>query len=69
MDLQTNTIKKGQAPVWKKPEELISHIIETSSKENDVVVDMVCGSCVVPNCCNQMNRTCIAGDVDDKYFP
>ena len=48
---------------------MISHIIETSSSENEVVVDMFCGSCVVPKCCEQMNRTCIAGDVDDKYFP
>ena len=29
---------------------------------------MFCGSCVVPKCCDKMNRTCIAGDVDDKYF-
>ena len=60
--------RKGRHPC-EKPEELISHIIETSSKENDVVVDMFCGSCVVPKCCNKMNRKCIAGDVDDKYFP
>ena len=60
--------RKGRHPC-EKPEELISHIIETSSKENDVVFDMCCGSCVVPTCCNKMNRTCIAGDVDDKFFP
>ena len=30
---------------------------------------MFCGSCVVPKCCNKMNRKCIAGDVDDNYFP
>ena len=60
--------RKGRHPC-EKPEELINHIIETSSKENDVVVDMFCGSCVVPKCCNKMNRKCIAGDVDDKYFP
>lgn len=52
----------------EKPEELINHIIMTSSKENDVVVDMFCGSCVVPKCCDTLNRKCIAGDVDDKYF-
>ena len=45
---------------------MISHIIATSSSENEVVVDMFCGSCVVPKCCEQMNRSCIAGDVDDK---
>ena len=60
--------RKGRHPC-EKPEELISHILETSSKENDVVVDMFCGSCAVPKCCNKMNRKCIAGDVDDKYFP
>ena len=53
----------------EKPEELINHIINTSSKENDLVVDMFCGSCVVPKCCDTLNRKCIAGDVDDKYFP
>ena len=47
----------------------MSHIIKTSSKENDVVVDMVCGSCVVPKCCKKLNRKCIAGDADDKYVP
>ena len=64
---QTPT-NKGRHPC-EKPTKVISHIIETSSNENDVVVDMFCGSCVVPKCCEQMNRTCIAGDVDDKCFP
>ena len=58
---------KGRHPC-EKPEDLISHIIDVSSNENDVVVDMFCGSCVVPKCCEKMNRTCIAGDIDDKYF-
>ena len=44
-------------------------MIETSSNENDVVVVMLCGSCVVPKCCEKMNRICIAGDFDDEYFP
>ena len=71
----TNTWNFKQAPTQKgrhpceKPEGLISHIIKTSSNENDVVVDMICGSCVVPKCCEQLNRTCIAGDVDETYFP
>jgi len=60
--------RKGRHPC-EKPEELISHIIETSSKENDVVVDMFCGSCVMPQCCNKTNRKFIAGDADDKHFP
>ena len=64
---QTPT-KKGRHPC-EKPEELISHIRETSSSENEVVVDMFCGPCVVPKCCEQMNRQWIAGDVDDKYSP
>ena len=60
--------RKGSHPC-ETPEGFISHIIKTSSKENDVVVDMFCGSCVVPKYCEKMNRKCIAGDVDDKYFP
>ena len=49
-NLKQTPTQKGRHPC-EKPEELISHIIETSSNENDVVVDMFCGSCVVPNCC------------------
>ena len=64
---QTPSIKDRHP--CEKPEELINHIINTSSKENDLVVDMFCGSCVVPKCCDKLNRKCIAGDVDDKYFP
>ena len=64
---QTPT-RKGRHPC-EKPMDLISHIIDVSSNENDLVVDMFCGSCVVPKCCEAMNRRCIAGDIDDKYFP
>ena len=64
---QTPT-RKGRHPC-EKPIDLISHIIDVSSNENDLVVDMFCGSCVVPKCCEAMNRRCIAGDIDDKYFP
>ena len=60
--------RKGRHPC-EKPEDLISYIIGVSSNENDLVVDMFCGSCVVPKCCEAMNRRCIAGDIDDKYFP
>ena len=63
---QTPT-RKGRHPC-EKPEDLISHIIDVSSNENDVVVDMFCGSCVVPKCCEKMKRKCIAGDIDDTYF-
>ena len=59
--------KKGRHPC-EKPEELIRHIINISSNEGDLVVDMFCGSCVVPKCCDKLNRRCIAGDVDDSYF-
>lgn len=63
---QTPT-RKGRHPC-EKPEDLISHMIDVSSNEGDLVVDMFCGSCVVPKCCDKMNRRCIAGDVDDTYF-
>ena len=61
---QTKAVK-GRHPC-EKPEDLISHIINVSSNENDLVVDVFCGSCVVPKCCEKLNRRCIAGDVDDK---
>ena len=63
---QTPT-RKGRHPC-EKPEDLISHIIDASSNENDLVVDPFCGSCVVPKCCDKMNRRCIAGDLDDTYL-
>ena len=63
---QTPT-RKGRHPC-EKPEDLISHIIDVSSNENDLVVDPFCGSCVVPKCCDKMNRRCIAGDLDDTYL-
>lgn len=63
---QTKT-KKGRHPC-EKPEELISHIINVSSNENDLVLDMFAGSCSVPKCCEKLNRRCIAGDLDDTYF-
>ena len=59
--------RKGRHPC-EKPEDLISHIIDVSSNENDLVVDPFCGSCVVPKCCDKMNRRCIAGDLDDTYL-
>ena len=59
--------RQGRHPC-EKPEDLISHIINVSSNEGDLVVDMFCGSCVVPKCCGKMNRRCVAGDVDDAYF-
>ena len=60
--------RKGRHPC-EKPMDLISHIIGVSSNEDDVIVDMFCGSCVVPKCCETMKRRCIAGDIDDTYFP
>lgn len=59
--------KKGRHPC-EKPEELISHIINVSSNENDLVLDIFTGSCSIPKCCEKLNRRCIAGDIDDTYF-
>lgn len=59
--------RQGRHPC-EKPEDLISHIIDVSTNENDLVVDIFCGSCAIPKCCEKMNRRCIAGDVDDTYF-
>ena len=33
--------------------------IGVSSNEGDLVVDLLCGSCVVPKCCEKMNRRCM----------
>ena len=64
----THNKKQSSRHPCEKPMDLISHIIGVSSNENDLVVDMFCGSCVVPKCCEAMNRRCIAGDIDNKFF-
>jgi adenine-specific DNA-methyltransferase len=62
------TLTRKRRHPCEKPEHLISHIIDVSSNEGDLVVDAFCGSCDVPKCCEKMNRRCIAGAVDDTYF-
>lgn len=52
----------------EKPIELMSILIENSSKENDVVIDpfMGVGSTVIA--CKNLNRQCIGIELDEEYF-
>jgi site-specific DNA-methyltransferase (adenine-specific) len=50
----------------EKPKELIWALITESSNENDVVLDMFCGSGVVPTVAAMTGRKFIAGDISEK---
>ena len=52
----------------EKPENIISHIINVSTNENDLVIDMFAGSGSISKCCFKLNRRCIACDIDDTFF-
>jgi len=53
----------------QKPIALIRRIIETSSKENDLVVDLFVGSGTVPLACQQLQRRWVGSEKDNEYIP
>jgi site-specific DNA-methyltransferase (adenine-specific) len=59
--------KWGNHPT-QKPLELIERIILSSTKENDLVLDMFCGSGSVLVGCKRNNRNGIGIEKDLKYF-
>tara|TARA_R110000851_G_scaffold297183_1_gene452420 strand:+ start:62 stop:940 length:879 start_codon:yes stop_codon:yes gene_type:complete len=60
--------KKKNRHLCQKPDDLIEHIINVSSNENDLIIDMFSGSCVVSKMCEKMNRKFIGCDIDDSFF-
>ncbi len=52
----------------EKPIELFSRFILQSSKENEIVLDLFCGSGSCPLSCIKNNRRCIAVEIDKKFY-
>ena len=52
----------------QKPESLINRIIESSSSENDFVVDFFMGSGTTAACCKKLNRDFGGCELDEQYY-
>ncbi|MBK0062396.1 MULTISPECIES: DNA-methyltransferase [unclassified Acinetobacter] len=52
----------------EKPERMLEHIILTSTKEQDLVLDIFAGSCSTAKVCLKLNRRFVGCDLDDRYF-
>ena len=52
----------------EKPIELMTVLVENSSKEGDVVMDSFMGICSTGIACKQLNRNFIGCEIDKKYF-
>jgi len=61
----TTGFKKEVFPT-EKPIELIKVLIEQSSMKDELVYDPFCGSGVVGQACQKLNRQFILGDIDTK---
>ena len=58
---------KGKHPC-EKPRELIKHLVEMSSNENDNVIDCFAGSGVLAEVCIESNRNWILIEKDEDYY-
>lgn len=52
----------------QKPAGMIKMLLQTCSRENDVIWDCFAGSGVVGKCCLEMNRHCCGAEIDEKYW-
>lgn len=52
----------------QKPISLLKEIINLLSNENDIIFDGFAGIGSVPQACEELNRNCIAGELDKYYF-
>ncbi|WP_346938080.1 site-specific DNA-methyltransferase [uncultured Clostridium sp.] len=52
----------------EKPIELMKILIENSSKEDDIIFEPFCGIGAVPLACKELNRKCVAIEIDEKYY-
>lgn len=59
---------KCQYHPTEKPVDLISHLIEKSSNENDTILDPFMGSGTTGVACKRLNRNFIGIELDEKYF-
>lgn len=61
-------IATKQGHLTPKPVDLLEYIIETSSNENDLVLDCFMGSGSTGVACKNTNRDFIGIELDEKYF-
>ena len=52
----------------QKPEDLLSYLINKSSKENDIILDSFCGSGSTLISCLENNRKFLGIEIDKKYY-
>lgn len=52
----------------EKPIDMMSYLIDKSSKENDLVLDTFAGSCPVAIACHKLNRRFICIEKDEDYY-
>jgi adenine-specific DNA-methyltransferase len=67
--LHYKTVKpyKGKHPC-EKPRDLIKHLIEMSSNENDTIIDCFSGSGVLAEACIETKRNWIMIEKDEEYY-
>lgn len=65
---KTKDINGNNIHDTEKPIELAKILIENSSQEGDVVFEPFMGVGFVPLACQELNRNCIATEIDEKYY-
>lgn len=64
--LEFSNSKRGQHPT-EKPVELIKYLVQTYSKENDLILDPFLGSGTTAVACKQLKRNFIGIEISEKY--
>lgn len=59
---------KGKLHPTEKPVALVSEIIEVSSNENDVILDLFAGSCAIGEACIKLNRFYKACEKEEIHY-
>ena len=63
----TSSSEKTYHPT-QKPIEIIKRIINTSTKEDDLILDLFVGSGTVPVACKQLKRNWIGSEKEEEYI-
>ncbi|GIU69751.1 MAG: methyltransferase [Candidatus Woesearchaeota archaeon] len=64
----SNAVQKGKIHPTQKPIELLEYLIETYTKEGDLVLDPVIGSGTTALACKNKNRKFIGFEINQNYF-
>ena len=59
---------KNKIHPTQKPKEVVVPIVESCTKENDVILDPFMGSCIVAKVAEKMNRRYIGFEIDNTYL-